>query len=42
MSSMGGGAVSGYSGPFGGTVKVRNKPKREKPKVRRAKRQRRR
>tara|TARA_R110000851_G_scaffold70195_8_gene156681 strand:- start:3789 stop:5753 length:1965 start_codon:yes stop_codon:yes gene_type:complete len=42
MSSMGGGAVSGYSGPFGGTVMVRNKPKREKPKVRRAKRQRRR
>ena len=42
MSSMGGGAVAGYSGPFGGTVKVRNKPKREKPKVRRAKRQRRR
>ena len=42
MSAMSAGAVAGYAGPFGGTVKVRNKPKREKPKVRKAKRQRRR
>ena len=40
MSTMSTGAVAG--GPFGGTVKIRNKPKREKPKVRKAKRQRRR
>ena len=42
MSAMGGGAVAGFSGTFGGTVKVRKKPKREKPTVRKAKRQRRR
>ena len=42
MSTMGGGAVAGYAAPMGGTVNIRKRSKREKPKVRRAKRQRRR
>ena len=40
MSGMAGGAVGGYSG--GGTVNIRRRSKNERPKVRRAKRQRRR
>ena len=40
MSGMAGGAVGGYSG--GGTVNIRKRSKNERPKVRRAKRQRRR
>ena len=42
MSTMAGGAVAGYAAPMGGTVNIRKRSKREKPKVRRAKRQRRR
>lgn len=40
MSGMAGGAIGGYSG--GGTVNIRRRSKNERPKVRRAKRQRRR
>ena len=42
MAAMAGGAVAGPAAPIGGTVNIRKRPKREKPKVRRAKRQRRR
>ena len=42
MSSMAGGAVAGYAGPVGGTVKIRKRSKTQRPKVKRAKRQRRR
>jgi len=42
MAAMAGGAVAGYAAPRGGTVNIRKRSKTEKPKVRRAKRQRRR